>query len=71
VTAAPDAYFQLPEVGMGLVPGAGGSVSLPRRIGRQRTARLALGGERIDAETALAWGLVDEIREGDPRPVSG
>ena len=71
VAAAPDAYFQLPEVGMGLVPGAGGSVSLPRRIGRQRTARLALGGERIDAETALAWGLVDEIREGDPRPVSG
>ena len=61
VTASPDAFFQLPELAMGLVPGAGGTVSLPRRIGRQRTAFLALGGERIDAETALAWGLVDAI----------
>lgn len=61
VVAWPDAYFQLPEVGMGLVPGAGGTVSLPRRIGRQRTAWLAITGERIDAETALAWGLVDEL----------
>jgi enoyl-CoA hydratase len=57
-----DASFQLPEVGMGLVPGAGGSVSLPRRIGRQRTAWLALSGASLDAETALGWGLVDEIR---------
>ena len=61
VVATPDSFFQLPEVGMGLVPGSGGTVSLPRRIGRQRTARLALSGERLDAETAYAWGLVDEI----------
>jgi enoyl-CoA hydratase/carnithine racemase len=70
VTARPDAFFQLPEVGMGLVPGAGGTVSLPRRIGRQRTAWLALGGERIDAETALAWGLVDAV-QADAGPVPG
>ena len=63
VTAAPDAFFQLPEVAMGLVPGAGGTVSLPRRIGRQRTAWLALTGVRIDAPTAQAWGLVDELAE--------
>ncbi len=62
ITAAPDAFFQLPEVGMGLVPGAGGTASIPRRIGRQRTAYLALSGQRVDAPTALAWGLVDEIR---------
>jgi hypothetical protein len=62
VTATEDAFFQLPELAMGLVPGAGGTVSLPHRIGRQRTAWLALSGERIDARTALAWGLVDEIR---------
>jgi hypothetical protein len=62
VVARADAFFQLPEVGMGLVPGAGCTVSLPRRIGRQRTAYLALTGARIDAPTALAWGLVDEIR---------
>ena len=46
---------------MGLIPGAGGTVSLPRRIGRQRTAWLALSGERIDVDTAMAWGLVDEV----------
>lgn len=57
-----DASFRLPELGMGLVPGAGGTVSLSRRIGRQRTAWLALTGARLDAETALGWGLVDEIR---------
>jgi hypothetical protein len=61
VVARPDATFTLPEVAMGLIPGAGGTVSLPRRIGRQRTAWLALTGEPIDAPTALAWGLVDEI----------
>ena len=39
VTAgATNAYFALPEVGFGLVPGAGGTVSIPRRIGRHRTA---------------------------------
>jgi enoyl-CoA hydratase/carnithine racemase len=62
VSAAVDAYFMLPEVGLGLVPGAGGTVSLPRRIGRQRTAELALSGRSIDAETAHRWGLVDELR---------
>ena len=61
VEAAADTTFRLPEVGMGLIPGAGGTVSLPRRIGRQRTAFLALTGREIDAPTALAWGLVDEV----------
>ena len=61
IVAAPDAEFQLPELRYGLIPGAGGCVSLPRRIGRQRTARLALSGERITARTALQWGLVNQI----------
>jgi hypothetical protein len=61
VRAKRDAWFWLPEVSMGLVPGAGGSVSLPRRIGRQRTNYFALSQRRIDAETALHWGLVDEL----------
>lgn len=61
VCCAPDAFFQLPELGMGLVPGAGGTASLPRRIGRQRTTWLGLSRARLDAETALAWGLVDAI----------
>jgi Enoyl-CoA hydratase/isomerase len=62
VVAAPDAFFALPEVRMGLVPGAGGSVSVVRRIGRWRAAWLMLTGERLPAATALRWGLVDEIR---------
>jgi hypothetical protein len=53
------AYFQLPELRMGLIPGAGGTVSLPRRIGRHRTAWLALTARRLDVATALEWGLVD------------
>jgi enoyl-CoA hydratase/carnithine racemase len=61
VVAREDARFWLPELSMGLVPGAGGTVSLPRRIGRQRTAWLALSGAQLDASTALRWGLVDEI----------
>ena len=63
VVAARNTFFQLPEVGMGLVPGAGGTVSIPRRIGRQRTAYLALSGLRVDAATAHGWGLVDELHE--------
>lgn len=63
VTARSNAWFQLPELRFGLIPGAGGTVSLPRRIGRQRTAYLALSLARIDAKTALAWGLVDAIED--------
>ena len=61
VVARRDASVELPELRMGLVPGAGGTVSVPRRVGRQRAAWLALSGERIDAPTAHSWGLVDEI----------
>lgn len=62
VVADPDATFRLPEVGMGLIPGAGGTVGIPRRIGRWRTLHLALGGTTIPATRALSWGLVDTIR---------
>jgi 1,4-dihydroxy-2-naphthoyl-CoA synthase len=61
VTASPNAWFHLPELAMGLIPGAGGCVSLPRRIGWQRTAALLLSGQRINAQTALDWGLIDGI----------
>lgn len=61
VTATPDAYFALPEIELGLIPGAGGTVSIPRRIGRQRTLWLAVTGNRLDARIALAWGLIDAI----------
>ena len=63
LVATPDARFSLPEVSMGLLPGAGGTVSIPRRIGRWRTLWLALNGEPLDAATALDWGLVDAVED--------
>ena len=60
VQAHDDASFWLPELGMGLVPGAGGTVGISRRIGRWRTALMALTNRPIDVATALDWGLVDE-----------
>lgn len=63
IYARRDAYFQLPELKLGLIPGSGGCVSLPNRIGRQRTALLALTGRRLAAREALSWGLVDELTD--------
>ncbi len=68
VAARPDARFHLPEIRMGLIPGAGGTVGLPRRIGRQRTAYLALSGRWIDAAEAHAWGLVDAVGDEGTLP---
>jgi enoyl-CoA hydratase/carnithine racemase len=62
VRSRSDAVFGLPELSLGLIPGAGGTVSVTRRIGRWRTAYLVLSGRTIDAQTALGWGLVDEVR---------
>jgi enoyl-CoA hydratase/carnithine racemase len=61
VLSHPDAVFGLPELSLGLIPGAGGTVSVSRRIGRWRTAYLVLSGETIDAAAALRWGLIDEV----------
>ncbi len=64
VSARSDAFFVLPEVSMGLVPGAGGTASILPRIGRHRLAYMALTGARIDVRTALDWGLIDELHDG-------
>lgn len=61
VEARSGAWFQLPELRMGLIPGAGGCVSISRRIGRQRTAWMLLSGRRITAQTALEWRLIDAL----------
>lgn len=61
VTASADATFEMPEVRMGLVSGHGGTVALTRRLGRWRTAYLALSADAIDAETAYRWDLVDAV----------
>lgn len=59
--AAPDLLVQLPELRMGLIPGAGGTVTLARAIGRHRLLWLALGGFRMGAGQALDWGLVHAV----------
>ncbi len=59
IQARDDSVFGLPELALGLIPGAGGTVSVTRRIGRWRTAYLVLSGRTVGADTALAWGLVD------------
>lgn len=61
IRARPGSYFQLPELRYGLIPGAGGCVSISRRIGRQRTAWMALSGQRVKVHQALEWGLVDAL----------
>jgi enoyl-CoA hydratase/carnithine racemase len=61
IEARDDSVFGLPELSLGLIPGAGGTVSVTRRIGRWRAAYLVLSGRTIDAHTAQAWGLVDAI----------
>jgi hypothetical protein len=64
VVARPDFTATLPEVGLGLIPGAGGTASITRRVGRHRMALLGLSGARITAATALRWGLVDQVEGG-------
>ena len=61
VTATERARFRLPELSMGLIPGAGGTVSIPARIGRQRTLAWLLTNAEIDAPKARRWGLVDRL----------
>jgi len=61
VTATERARFRLPELSMGLIPGAGGTVSIPARIGRQRTLEWLLTDAEIDAPEARRWGLIDDL----------
>ena len=64
--AGPNAKFSLPEPKLGIVPAAGGCTRLPRIIGVSRAKEVILGGREVDAQTALAWGLVHRIA-ADPR----
>jgi enoyl-CoA hydratase len=56
---AQGAKIGLPEVGLGIIPGYGGTQRLPRIVGRGRAFEMILSGNPIDAETAERWGLVN------------
>jgi enoyl-CoA hydratase len=64
------AVFGLPEVRLGIMPGWGGTQRLAQLCGPSRAALLALTGDSIDAATAFAWGLVDQLVEHDALPES-
>jgi enoyl-CoA hydratase/carnithine racemase len=61
IIASATASFGLPEVGLGLIPGEGGTQLLPRRIGLNKSADLLLTGRRVGAEEALRMGFVDRV----------
>ena len=61
--ASPKAKLGLPEVKLGVIPGYGGTQRLPRLIGRGRALRMILTGDPVEADEALAMGLVDAVHE--------
>lgn len=61
IVAERSARFALPEVRLGLFPGSGGTVRVTRRVGPARAKQMIFLGDPIDAETALAWGLINQI----------
>jgi len=63
--AVAGARVGLPEVKLGLLPGAGGTQRLPRLIGPEKALRMIVTGDPIEAREALADGVIDEIVEGD------
>jgi enoyl-CoA hydratase len=63
--AGDDAVFAMPETGLGVFPGDGGTQRLPRVLGVGPAKRMILTGERVDAHRALALGLVTEVVAAD------
>ncbi|WIW45739.1 3-hydroxyacyl-CoA dehydrogenase NAD-binding domain-containing protein [Bradyrhizobium sp. 62B] len=66
--AVKEAKLGLPEVKLGLLPGAGGTQRLPRAVGPELAVKMIVGGDPIGAAEALKNGLIEEIVEG---PASG
>jgi 2-(1,2-epoxy-1,2-dihydrophenyl)acetyl-CoA isomerase len=67
--AARSSYLLLAFVNIGLVPDGGSSFLIPERVGFARAAEMAMLGERVAAEKALDWGLINRVVEDDERTV--
>ncbi len=63
--SGPRARYGLPEVRLGLIPGAGGTQRLPRLVGRGRALDIMLTARQVPADEALAIGLVDRLTDSD------
>lgn len=61
IVAEDQTQFALPEVKIGVIPGAGGTQRLPRLVGRNRAKELLFSGDSIDAHRAEAWGIVNRV----------
>jgi len=57
------ARFALPEVTLGIMPGAGGTQFLPRAVGERRAKEIILSGKPFTAEQAMAWGMINRVSE--------
>ena len=67
--AQPDARVGLPEVNLGLIPGAGGTQRLPRLIGAEAAIDAITSGRHIPAKEAAVLGIIDHVEAGDPKAV--
>ena len=63
--ATPDALMGLPEIKLGLLPGAGGTQRLPRIAGLEAATQMILSGDPVKGEYALSCGLVDALFENN------
>ncbi|MDZ7682389.1 MAG: enoyl-CoA hydratase-related protein [Fodinibius sp.] len=64
--AGDNAAFGLPEVGLGLIPGYGGTQRLSRLVGRARALEMILTGKQVKADEALQMGLVNDVTDKNP-----
>ncbi len=67
--AVPSARMGLPEVHLGLIPGATGTQRLPRLVGVEKSLDIMTTGRQINAQQALELGVIDRIAEGEPRDI--
>lgn len=61
IIAAEESFLGLPEVGLGIIPGGGGTQNLPRIIGKNKAKELIYTGRRISGQAAYEWGIANKV----------